>query len=103
MKNYEDYCKEYEKIVSEGKAKGHNMAVRLDYYIAIHFLEDNGITEPWANGADEKLHNALEKCTPTDKQRFMFVINNMFEAFSWQRKYKKGLTSPFLCDIFFVM
>jgi hypothetical protein len=81
MKTYEDYCKEYEKIVTEGKAKGNNMAVRLDYYIAIHFLEDNGITEPWADGAAEKLHNALERCVPADKHRFMFVINNMLKTF----------------------
>ena len=82
MKTYEEYCKDYEKIVSEGKAKGHNMAVRLDYYIAIHFLEDNDITEPWADGAPEKLHNALEKCAPADKNRFLFVISNMLKTFT---------------------
>ena len=27
MKTYEDYCKEYEKVISNGKAKGHNMAI----------------------------------------------------------------------------
>ena len=81
MKTYEDYCKEYEKVINEGKAKGHTMAIRLDYYIALHFLEDNGITEPWAKGATEKLHHALEKCAPADMHRFMFVINNLFETF----------------------
>lgn len=81
MKTYEDYCKEYEKVISEGKAKGHNMAIRLDYYIAMNFLEDNGITEPWADGAAEKLHHALEKCAPADMYRFMYVINNLFETF----------------------
>jgi len=81
VKTYEDYCKDYERIVNEGKAKGHDKAVRLDFYIAMNFLEDNGITEPWAAGAPEKLHNALEQCAPADKQRFMYVINNMLETF----------------------
>jgi len=86
MKTYEEYCKEYEKIVNDGKKKGHNMAVRLDFYVAIHFLEDNGITEPWADDAPDKLKKALDKCSPADYHRFMFVINTALSTIAGKDK-----------------
>lgn len=82
MKTYEDYEKDYERIVSEGVAKGDNMVVKRDVYIAIHFFEDNGIVEPWADDAPYKLKNALDKYSPTDQNRFMSAISTTLETFT---------------------
>ena len=46
MKTYDDYMQEWESI-KRTIPPGHNMIIRPDAYVTIHFLEDHGVQEPW--------------------------------------------------------
>ena len=76
LKTYDDYCKEYEDVLMQGRIDGKQYIVKRDVYIAMTFLDDIGVSEPWADDAPDKLCRALEKHTPADKKKFLNVISD---------------------------
>ncbi len=76
IKTYDDYCREYEDILLQGRIDGKQYIVKRDVYIAMTFLDDIGVSEPWADDAPKKLSQALEKYSPTDKEKFLNVISD---------------------------
>ena len=80
MKTYDDYMQEWESIKRTAPA-GHNMIVRPDFYVTIHFLEDHGVQEPWKltpaeyeamfEGMDRQSRENIEKAMESTFNTFL--------------------------------
>ena len=81
MKRYSDYMQMYELVKDTGINEGHNLIVKPNIFVGIHFLEDNGITEPWRPDAAEKLHRALQDYPKEERERFLTALNELFDTF----------------------
>ena len=53
MKNYEEYLKDYQKAISEGRKKG-GYVIRECVYISMKWQTDNN-WNPWDNDAETRL------------------------------------------------
>lgn len=53
MKNYEEYLKDYQKAISEGRKKG-DYVIRECVYISMKWQTDNN-WNPWDNDAETRL------------------------------------------------
>ena len=81
MKSYSEYAQEYNSILKKAQTDGSDYIVKPEIYIGMHFLEDNGITEPWKPEAASRLHNALQQYPQAEQSLFLKCLTILFEMF----------------------
>lgn len=80
MKRYIDYLHDYEKIVCQGMKEGKGNFVKPEFYVAMNFIEDNHLGEPWNKDFADKLEIVLKKCNSEDRLYFTNAICETIKA-----------------------
>ena len=83
MKHYADYVRQHNNLcmMSSGRR-----VLKREIYIAVNFLEDIGVTEPWKPDQIAKLEETLKQYPDDEKAMFENVLSVWFNMFGDKKR-----------------